>query len=441
MRLWFCLVLPVILALFATELHAQDRETKVRTDRKNVLDEGYWIYNDLKTAFETARISNKPVLILLRCIPCENCQGFDRELMQRGELVRDLLEKFVCVRIVKANGLDLKQFQYDFDLSSAAFFMNADGTVYGRYGTRSGHGEGESDVSLEGFAAALTKTLQWHKEFPLLRASLQAKKGQYDGPAVPEKFPTLAKYSSELDYEGKVVQSCIHCHQIRDAQRAELRAQKQPIPEDLLYPYPNPADYGLVFDIRKCTTVSAVKEDSPAAKAGFRVGDEVTALNGQPLLSIADVQWVLHNLPVNEVPQVLAATVQRGGKEVEISLTLPSGWRRQDISWRPTTWELRRVALGGLRLVEATKEERAAVGVSSDSMALKVQHLGQYPPHDFAKKAGFQKDDILVSFAGLNGPQTETTLIAEALRHIAGEKLPVTVFRGGKKVALQLPLQ
>jgi hypothetical protein len=406
-----------------------------------VLDEGYWIYNDLKTGLETARLRNQPVLVLLRCIPCENCQGFDRELMKRGEVVRDLLEKFVCVRIVKANGLDLEQFQYDFDLSSAAFFMNADGTVYGRYGTRTGQGDGESDVSLEGFAAALERTLAWHQKFPLLRAGLQAKKGAYEGPATPEKYPALTKYGAELDYEGKVVQSCIHCHQIRDAERALLRERKQPILDNVLYPYPNPAHYGLVFDVKQCATLAGVKADSPAEKAGLQAGDALAELNGQPLLSIADVQWVLHNLPVNDQGQTLKARVEREGKTREVTIALPPGWRKQDISWRPTTWDLRRIALGGLKLVELSRQDRDKAGIGEDSLALRVQHLGQYAPHDVAKRAGFQKDDILVRFSELTGPHTETELIAAALRHPAGEKLPVTVRRGGREVALQLPVQ
>lgn len=434
------LLLLTLMASLSTA-YGQDRETKVRSDRRNVLEEGYWIYNDLKTAFESARIGNKPVLVLLRCIPCENCQGFDRELMKRGELVRDLLEKFVCVRIVKANGLDLNQFQYDFDLSSAAFFMNADGTIYGRYGTRTGHGDGESDVSLEGFAAALERTLAWHQEFPLLRAGLQAKKAVYVGPPTPEKYPALTKYGTELDYEGKVVQSCIHCHQIRDAERALLRERNQPIPENVLYPYPNPADYGLVLDVKQCATVAAVKADSPAEKAGLKTGDTIVAMNGQPLLSIADVQWVLHNLPVNDQGQAVTARVERDGKTRDVTIALPPGWRKQDISWRPTTWELRRIALGGLKLQELNPKERDEAGIPADSLALRVQHLGQYPPHDVAKRAGFQKDDIVVSFAGQKRTQTETELIAEALRNPAGTKLPVTILRGGREMAFQLPVQ
>ena len=72
----------------------------------------------------------------------------------RDPVVRDLLDKFVCVRVVHANGMDLSLFQYDYDQSWSAFFLNADRTIYGRYGTRSHETESGDDVSLEGFAKA-----------------------------------------------------------------------------------------------------------------------------------------------------------------------------------------------------------------------------------------------------------------------------------------------
>lgn len=46
----------------------------------------------------------------------------------------------MCVRLLQMNGVDLKRFQFDYDQTWCAFFMNADGTIYGRYGTRAGRG-------------------------------------------------------------------------------------------------------------------------------------------------------------------------------------------------------------------------------------------------------------------------------------------------------------
>ncbi len=64
------------------------------------------------------------------------------------------MDRFVCVRIIQANGMDLSQFQFDFDLTFAAFFMNADKTLYGRFGTRSDK-KAMRDISIEGLGEAL----------------------------------------------------------------------------------------------------------------------------------------------------------------------------------------------------------------------------------------------------------------------------------------------
>ena len=43
--------------------------------------------------------------------------------------------------------------------------------------------------------------------------------------------------------------------------------------------------------------VKSVYPETPAARAGLQAGNEVTQMNGQPITSIADMQWVLHGLP------------------------------------------------------------------------------------------------------------------------------------------------
>ncbi len=55
--------------------------------------------------------------------------------MERDPQVRKLMADYVCLRIVHANGMDLSLFQFDYDQSFAAFLMNADNTIYGRFGT------------------------------------------------------------------------------------------------------------------------------------------------------------------------------------------------------------------------------------------------------------------------------------------------------------------
>src|SRR5262249_32152170 len=156
-----------------------------------------------------------------------------------------------------------------------------------------------------------------------------------------------------LDYEGKVARSCVHCHQVREAERLVYRSAGRAIPDPVLFPYPDPSVVGLTMDPQEMARVERGAPRSPAERGGFRSGARIAGLDGKPLLSIADLQWVLHNAP----PAArFPAEVVRGGESRSLTLTLGEGWRRGDISWRATSWDLRRMGLGGLRLDDLTDE-------------------------------------------------------------------------------------
>src|SRR4051794_22138893 len=106
------LLLALLAGLPASPAAAQkSREDKVRDDKKTVEAKGYWIYNDLPKAFAEGKGSGKPILAVLRCIPCVECVKLDDDLIDADERVKPLLEKFVRVRVVSTNGLDLSLFQ------------------------------------------------------------------------------------------------------------------------------------------------------------------------------------------------------------------------------------------------------------------------------------------------------------------------------------------
>jgi serine protease Do len=431
----------VFLFLAAAPLYAQDRETKVRSDRENVETDGYWIYNNLKVGYGDAKESGKPLLVVFRCIPCEACAQLDSEVVERDEKVRALLDQFVCVRVVHANGLDLSRFQFDYDQSWAAFMLNADGTIYGRYGTRSHQTESENDVSLQGFAKALEKALELHGDYPAVKKSLAAKTGAKAPFESPEEMPSLAgKYTSKLDWEGKVVGSCIHCHQVGEAQRLVYRQKGAPIPEKVLFPYPHPKSLGLILDPQQAATVKAIEERSPAERDGFRAGDEIVSLAGQPLISIADFQWVLQEAPATGP---LPAKVLRDGKQVELTLSLAEGWRRRgDISWRATSWDLRRMTTGGMWLEELSDEERFQMKLPHDKLALKARHVGKYGEHAAAHNAGFRDGDLLVSIDGDETRITESELMTRLVNEKQpGQKITAEVVRDGKRLKLNWPIQ
>ena len=351
------------------------------------------------------------------------------------------MDKFVCVRLVQANALDLALFQFDYDLTFAVFFLNADKTIYGRFGSRSDRKDAAKDISLDGFRKALTAALDLHKHYPANKASLAGKQPRSSRFKTPEEFPSLAgKYKPTLDYEGKVVQSCMHCHQVRDAERRFFRDNKKPIPDAVLYPYPMPNAAGLSLDPKEKAKVTSVAAGSPAERAGVKVGDEVLSLEGQPILSIADVQWVLHNAGETAT---LNAQIHRKRKRIKLALDLAPDWRRRsDIAWRTTTWDLRRMVAGGMVLQDTTAEERRAARLPENTLALRVNHVGEYGDHAVAKRAGFKKDDILVSVDGQNSRLAESELFRYLLqRKMPGEKIPVTVLRNGERMNLELLMQ
>ena len=94
--------------------------------------------------------------------------------------------KFVRVRVVQANAMDLSLFQFDYDLTFAAFFMNADKTIYGRFGSRSSRKDAMKDISIEGLGQALAAALEIRQHYPANRDSLAGKQAVFTEIKVPE---------------------------------------------------------------------------------------------------------------------------------------------------------------------------------------------------------------------------------------------------------------
>ncbi len=435
-------VLLLILPFLAAPLFAEtvkDREGAVRQDKAVMENDARWTYNDLDRAFAEARRTGKPLLVVLRCVPCLSCAGIDASVLGEPSLL-PLLDQFVCARVINANALDLSLFQFDYDLSFSAILFNGDGTLYGRFGSWR-HQKDQHEKSTAGFKTALQGALELHRGYPANKSSLAGKQGKPSPYKTPVNIPTLdGKYRLQLDWQGKVVASCVHCHQIGDALRIVQRKKLEPMPENLIYPMPAPEALGLVMAADAAARVEAVVPDSLAAQAGFRSGDNITALDGQPLLSIADASWVLHHAPASGT---LKASVRRGNESVSLNLSLPVGWRsKSDISRRVGTWEMRAMATGGLLLEELAEADRATRNLGKDSVALVCKHVGEYGKHAAAKKAGFLKGDVLVEVDGSAKRVSEGELIGHLLRsHSVGDKVKVTVLRGTERVELLLPMQ
>lgn len=354
-------------------------------------------------------------------------------MARRDKALADVLDQFVCVRLVQALDLDLSLFSFDFEQTWAAFFLHPDRTIYGRYGTRTER-ERDEDVTLQGFRQAAEAALQLHRTKEKQKHSLAKKTAPPPLWKTPREFPLFPAPLVRADGSRK---NCVHCHHLAQAELFSRRAKGLEIRDRDYWRYPMPDVLGLTLDRHQRAKVLQVQKHSPADKAGFQVGDELITLQEQPLISLADVQWVLHHAPDRGS---LSALIERAGKRLSLSLQLAEGWRRAgNVSWRDVIWAIR-FQIAGFKSTTAPAAVRQKNGLPEDSPALLVEAL---PPawlrtrNDGAEKAGLRAKDLVVAVDGQTKClSSETDFHFHLLRKKPGEKVTLSIRRQGSKQEL-----
>jgi serine protease Do len=395
----------------------------LREQVKDITPAPHWIYDDLPRAEAEARETGKPLLVVLRCVPCPPGKTLDGQVMNPDPELEALEKKFVCVRVIQTKGLDLKRFSYDYDMSWAAMFLTADGTILGRYGTRnaSGH-QSDNLISVSGFRRAAERALALHANYPANKAQLADKLAKSVDYPRPEEIPGLT------DRKGVATtrRNCIHCHMVREyALRAKWEAGQ--LTKKDLFVFPMPQRVGLTLDVDDGLVVQKVAPGSAAAQAGFAPGDELVSISGQPLISTADVQWALHIAPVEAT---LPVTLRRNGKLLEKELKLSGDWKESDISWRASSWYGLRQ---GVKFEELPAAERAKLGLTDNQLALVIKGLyGRGGPK--LQQAGFKVGDVIVAIDGKDTRLTESQFLTfHRLNYGPQDRIKFTIQRGGKR--------
>ncbi|HZE95720.1 MAG TPA: PDZ domain-containing protein [Planctomycetota bacterium] len=277
---------------------------------------GEWIYDDVDAGLAEARKTGKPLMVVLRCVPCKPARTVDRQVIGRQDPdLAKVMDRFVCVRVVQGYGLDLSLFQFDWRQTWVVFLMNGDRAIYGRFDAR------EANDAI-GLRKAMEGALELHGKWPANRAELAGKTGPAPRWKTPEEIPALQEKGKPRAVTSR--NGCIHCHNILEGGVKSLESLKEPVPERDLAPYPTPQRVGLMLSTKERATVSSIDRNSPAEKAGIREGDRIVRFGGQPILSWADVQWVLYTA---KDADGLKVELDRGGSAVEAMVTLAPGWR------------------------------------------------------------------------------------------------------------------
>ena len=286
-------------------------------------------------------------------------------------------------------GVDLEQFQFDYDLTWAALFLNSDGTVYGRYGARDESGAMTLN-SVAGMRATVRRILEIHKGYPENRAQLQDKRGPKPRYRRPELFPVKQLRQRAVKGENIKRKDCIHCHMLHAAEwRLAVKAGKYD--PKAYFRYPPPSAIGLTMDRDAAATVKAVAKGGAAEKAGLRAGDEIQVLKGQLIASIADLMWVLHHAGGGGT---LKGEALRKGKSQPFTLQLKKGWRPANLSWRASMYGMPPFPRLWIEALSDTRRKK--LKIPDDHLALLVK--GAWGPA--VTRAGVRPGDVILSYDG-----------------------------------------
>ena len=322
------------------------------------------------------------------------------------------------------NEVDLTAFQFDYDLTWMAFFQNGKGQTYARYGGRNDR-DSEAYMTQKSLASTMRNVLQWHK------AGLVKTSSKYEPSPGPEKL-TPEQLSEMPAMMAKRKESCIHCHDVKNAQLRE-KFKSGELSKAMIFTYPAPDRLGIFLNADDQTLIQKVAPESVAARAGLLAGDRLVSVDGFPVYTFADFSRVLELAPQEGNLKVL---VRRDGKEVTGKVRLTSNWKTSpDPSWRAS-----RAIVGpntGFWANEISKGQRQRLKLSKNSLAMKVVVVWG----GWARKAGVRNGDILLELDGVQDQRSMRRLQTHLqMNREFGDRVKLKLLRKGKEKELTMEL-
>lgn len=327
-----------------------------------------------------------------------------------------MADQFIRVRLLRITGVDLNHYEFDWDLTWAAFFINGQEKILGRFGGRDPKGP-DTRNSLAGLRYAMQSVLAEHRKDP---------------GAQPEGKRLAPKRIEDVPIAKRVKNGCIHCHQAKELMR--MQAIEDGVwQKDSVFTYPLPENIGITLERDRGDRIQAVIANSLADKAGVKAGDRVVFVDGRPIHSFADFQYALHKSPW---AGSLTVAHERDGQVRQAKMDLPKDWKRTNITWRPSLLDL----LPSLTVYgdDLTAAEKKAAGLSEKRLAFRQDKQ----VHSEAKAMGVESGDIIVGVNGLSLELTVDEFLAYMRRNfLVGDRVVLNVLRSGRSVDLPIVLK
>ncbi len=177
--------------------------------------------------------------------------------------------------------------------------------------------------------------------------------------------------------------------------------------------------------------VLRVLPDSPAAKAGFKVGDVVVEFDGKKIYRSSDLPLAVGQADIGEKSKV---KVIREGKSKSLNVTIAELPTEEELAeHRPTEPEKAKADKLGLRVETLSPEQREQLELGKRGVIVREVEAGP------ARTAGIRPGDILLVIN--NQDVTSAEQFARLVKDLPeGKSVPVLIQRGESPVFLPLKI-
>jgi hypothetical protein len=313
--------------------------------------------------------------------------------------------------------MDIALFDRDWNNAIYFFIMNADEQIYMRYGGRDSASP-DTYLSLDSFELALAKGLDLHR----LYLDGKVPRTERPKPLSPRQLPLLV----ERTYARN---ACVECHLIGDYWN--LQREQEGTLDKLahLYRSPDIKTLGIHLDVPRGLVVKEAK--GAAQDAGLRAGDRIASLNGTPVWTFADLQYYYDK--VDRKAGVVRLGVERDGRKVDLTVTLPARWWWTDLRFRQSSVEPR-IYFESTPLSEADKRK---FSLNPAGFASRVTHVDQIA--EIMKSHDLKIGDIVFAIDGVEHDDiADSADLYIKLRKSPGDAMTLDVLRAGQRIKMQL---